>query len=282
MHENFPRSIENTSPSELHIEEVRRRYALLRGDVTQLPDASVVIPVYAGGETVENVVRCLASVVQNEPDLQVEVVAVINGSSEQLQAASELFEKMQAVGIRVVQIAFDPELKKLDKILGARQAGIDAAEADKVIMVDADSVVSLSWIKAYATGLEDHAFAYGPVKIQKTGDPIHDVTAGISTVAKTLKRHAGIPPMQGGNHGLNKRLLPSLGISAEAVYAEVNRNEQELAHNHGAQFLEAAWIDTPNGYAESGKTGIEFLKMYLRNTLQRNFKMVARKALRGS
>jgi hypothetical protein len=88
--------------------------------------------------------------------------------------------------------------------------------------------------------------------------------------------------MQGGNHGMNKRLLPSLGITAEAVYAAVRRNEQELAHSHGAQFLGEAWIDTPNGYAQSGKTGLEFLRMYMSNTLQRNFEMIARKAMRGS
>jgi glycosyltransferase involved in cell wall biosynthesis len=282
MQETSSRITEKDISSEPHIEEVRRQYTLLRGDVNQPPGISVVIPVYAEGETAENVIRCLASVVRNKPDLQAEVIAVVNGSTEQLQAASELFEKMQEVGIRVVQVAFEPELEKLGKILGARQAGIDAAAADKVIMVDADSVVSPGWIQTYATGLEDHAFAYGPVKIQKTGDPVHDVTASISTVAKTLKRHAGIPPMQGGNHGMNKRLLPSLGITAEAVYAAVRRNEQELAHSHGAQFLGEAWIDTPNGYAQSGKTGLEFLRMYMSNTLQRNFEMIARKAMRGS
>ncbi len=279
--DTFSHSAEGLQHLESLAAEVKQGYLKLRGDAAEPPEISVVVPVYAGGESVDNVLGCLASVVHNETVLPTEVIAIVNGSAEQLTQATVLLTKLQEVGIRVVPIAFPTEFKKLEKILGARQAGIDAAQADKVIMVDADSQVSSSWIEAYAQGLENSAFAYGPVQIAKTGDPFHDITAQLSTAAKQVKRAIGIPPMQGGNHGMNKKLLEEKGIDPLHVYAEVRRNEQELAHRYGAAFLKPATIDTPNGYAESGKTGSEFLKMYIRSTLQRNLKMVARKVLKG-
>lgn len=259
------------------IEQVKKGYQVLRG-TAEKPSLSVVVPVYAGGEAVDNVVDCLLSIIKNKPNFSTEVIAVVNGSQEQL-STTPLVAALEETGIRVVPIAFEPELKKLDKILGARQAGVDAAMADKVIMVDADSKVSPRWIESYYQGLESNTFAYGPVKIEPTGDSIHDATAQISTAAKAVKRRMGIPPMQGGNHGMNKSLLEGIGIDPHTVYSQVRRNEQELAHTHGALFIPDAAIQTPNGFAETGKTGIEFLKLYLGNTISRNARMVIRRAM---
>jgi glycosyltransferase involved in cell wall biosynthesis len=112
---------------------------------------SVIVPSYNGGRQLS---QCLASIYTQDTQSDLEIVVVDDGSTDgSIDAARNRFPSIVVVTTGG-PLGCD----------GARQAGMDRASGEILANTDADCVVSPSWIRGIADGLDSGADAItGPV-----------------------------------------------------------------------------------------------------------------------
>ena len=118
---------------------------------------SVVIPTYNGAHVISEQLEALVGQLSAPP---FEVVVADNRSTDDLAAV-----------IRQWQARL-PRLRIIDASRGqgvsvARNVGIEQARTDRIMICDADDVVSPNWVAALAEGLDKHALVSGPIETSR-------------------------------------------------------------------------------------------------------------------
>ncbi|WP_392545008.1 glycosyltransferase family 2 protein [Oryzobacter telluris] len=118
----------------------------------RVPDVSVVIPAFNAARTLPEQLECLA---RQEGAPAFEVVVSDNGSTD--DTARVVAGWTDRLRIRLVDAG---ERRGAGF---ARNVGVQAAAADKVLFCDADDLVSRSWVAVMAAALEPRTLVAGPV-----------------------------------------------------------------------------------------------------------------------
>lgn len=128
------------------------------------PDASVVLPVHNGAQTIENQLRALAD---QAADLALEVVVADNGSTDETRAvAARWKDKFSALKI--------VDAGGIRGAAYARNEGVRHASSEKILFCDADDVVRPGWAKSLASALDGHSYV---------GSAFQKVTSGVAGVS---------------------------------------------------------------------------------------------------
>ena len=121
-------------------------------------DVSVIIPVRNGASTIG---EQLAGLADQTFDGDWEVVVVDNGSTDATVVEAELWS--ERLPVRVVHAIDSPSESN------ARNVGVRAAAADRLLFCDADDVVQPGWIAAHARALEQHELIAGSLDLRMFG-----------------------------------------------------------------------------------------------------------------
>jgi hypothetical protein len=177
----------------------------LRGDRTLPPDASIVIPVNAQAD-LENVLVVLSDIARYSGKRTFEVVLVINNYPA--DDPPEEIATYAAAGMRVVSV---PNVWRAGEAvcLSARVPGIRAAEAERILLFDADCrmpepTLLLDWyVDQFARGAQVAYTRVGHYDLR----PLWSVRArmaahhGSRWVKRVLLR---IPTTRGSNYGVDR------------------------------------------------------------------------------
>lgn len=191
-----------------------------------MPDVScsVVIPAYNAARVIGGQLSALADQVDAPP---FEVVVADNGSTDDLSAAVGVW--VGRLDVRVV------DASRRQGVSVARNVGIEHAGTDKILVCDADDVVSPRWVRAMSDGLADHPLVSGPVETSRLSGrsagwvPIDERTTGLFTTWE--ERTYGI----GCNLGLRREVWDAAGGFDEDYPA-------------GAEEIDFAWRAADVGY----------------------------------
>lgn len=185
----------------------------------------MVIPTYNGARTIPDQLDALAHQIDAPP---FEVLVADNGSTDDLA---------EVVGRWTSRL---PLLRIVDASRGrgvsvARNVGIEHAATDRILICDADDVVSAAWVRALFNGLEEHPLLSGPVETARLSGasagwvPIESRTTGLFETWEG--RTYGI----GGNLGLRRDVWREVGGYDESYPA-------------GAEEIDFAWRAWDLGY----------------------------------
>ena len=177
----------------------------LRGDRALPPEASIVIPVNAQAD-LENVLVVLGDIARYRGKRTFEVVLVIN--NYQPDDPPEEIATYAAAGMRVVSV---PNVWRAGEAvcLSARVPGIRAAEAERILLFDADCripepTVLLDWyVDQFASGAKVAYTRVGHYDLR----PLWSVRArmaahhGARWIKRVLLR---IPTTRGSNYGVDR------------------------------------------------------------------------------
>lgn len=116
------------------------------------PQASVIIPVFNGAQTLAVQLEALATQVEAPP---FEVLVADNGSTDATRAVAEAFA--ERLDLRVI----DASERRGPSF--ARNRGAEEAASPRLLFCDADDRVSVGWVAAMVRALEHEALVTGPV-----------------------------------------------------------------------------------------------------------------------
>lgn len=116
------------------------------------PEASVIIPVFNGAQTLAVQLGALASQVDAPP---FEVLVADNGSTDATRSVAEAFT--ERLDLRVI----DASERRGPSF--ARNRGVEEASSPRLLFCDADDRVSSDWVKALHGALASNGLATGPV-----------------------------------------------------------------------------------------------------------------------
>ncbi|GAA5108145.1 glycosyltransferase family A protein [Alloalcanivorax gelatiniphagus] len=180
-------------------------------------DCSVVIPAYNAARVIGDQLQALRDQRGAPP---FEVVIADNGSTDDLRGAVA----------RCRDDGFSPEIVDASRNRGvsvARNVGIGAATTDRVLVCDADDVVSPGWVRAMAEGLDAGPLVSGPVETSR----LSGGSAGwvpIETRTSDLFEVWGLRYGIGCNLGLRREVWEAVGGFDETFPA-------------GAEEIDFAW-----------------------------------------
>jgi glycosyltransferase involved in cell wall biosynthesis len=119
-------------------------------------DVSVVIPAFNAESTIGEQLEALA---QQDFERDWEIVVVDNASTD---GTPQILEHWcgRLPNLRIVD---EPERG----VNRARNAGVEAAQADRVLLCDADDVVDISWVRALDAALDEFDVAAGRLEYSK-------------------------------------------------------------------------------------------------------------------
>ncbi|WP_170070097.1 glycosyltransferase family 2 protein [Knoellia remsis] len=122
-----------------------------------MPDdaqCSVVIPTYNAAHVIGEQLAALRDQVDAPP---FEVVVADNGSTDDLYAVVDRWRD-SLPGVRIV------DASRGRGVSVARNAGMENASSDRILICDADDRVSESWVSALSEALNEHHLVSGPVE----------------------------------------------------------------------------------------------------------------------
>lgn len=189
------------------------------------PACSVVIPTFNSAHVIGDQLDALAGQVDAPP---FEVVVADNGSTDDLAGAVERWRE-RLPWLRI----FDASRGKGVSI--ARNVGIEHAGTDRILLCDADDVVSSGWVRALFDGLVQHPLVTGPAETTSLSGrsagwvPIDELSTGL------YETWSGRTYGLGGNTGLRKEVWAAVGGYDETYPA-------------GAEEIDFAWRAWDLGY----------------------------------
>ncbi len=189
------------------------------------PLCSVVIPAFDAAHVIGDQLAALAGQ-DAAPDF--EVVIADNGSTDALAAAVEVWRHRLAI-VRIV------DASRGRGVSVARNVGIEHATTDRILICDADDMVSPTWVRALCDGLDRHPLVSGPAETTSLSGPsaewvpIPEQSTGLFTTWSG--RTYGL----GGNTGLRREVWERVGGYDESFPA-------------GADEIDFAWRAWDLGY----------------------------------
>lgn len=163
-------------------------------------EVSVVIPVYNGASTLSDELEALANQKTNRP---FEVVISDNGSTDDSRTvairAADQFAAMTVV-----------DSGQLQGVSHARNEGARVARGSKILICDADDVVSAGWVESLASGLDRYDAVGGVARIDRLNPP--DIVGNQPAVTSDLSTIFGFLPYAiGACLGVKRDVLLALG-----------------------------------------------------------------------
>lgn len=158
-----------------------------------------------------------------------EVIVADNGSTDNLAAAVGEWTS-QLMQLRVV------DASRGSGVSFARNTGIRAASTDRILLCDADDVVSNGWVAALGRGLETHPLVSGPVETTRLSGrsaswvPVPSLTTGL------FETWGGRTYGIGCNLGIRRNVWTEIGGFDETYPA-------------GAEEIDFAWRAQDAGHA---------------------------------
>ena len=203
-------------------EQLASRLKVLRGDVQQPPQASVVIPVNAQGD-LENVLNIVSDIGRYDGERTAELILVVNNFPED-ETPGQVAE-LESLGAVIVAI---PNVRRPGEAVGfsARIPGVRAASSDTVILFDADCRVPnatalINWyIEQFESGV---GAAYSRVDYYDY-EPHLSVTLrfAIHHFSRWCKRNLlRIPTTRGSNYAVRRPVMLDL-YELEMLADEMN------------------------------------------------------------
>ena len=186
---------------------------------------SVIIPTYNAAHVIGHQLEALAEQV-DAPTF--EVVVADNRSTDDLSTVIGQWEARLPL-LRVV------DASRGQGVSVARNVGIEQARTDRILICDADDVVSPGWVRALSAALHDHPLVSGPAETTELSGPsagwvpIDEVSTGL------YETWSGRTYGLGGNTGLRKE-----------VWAEVGGYDETFPA--GAEEIDFAWRAWDLGY----------------------------------
>lgn len=166
------------------------------------PAISVVLPVRNGASTIGAQLEALAGQVTDEAW---ELVVADNGSTD--------------ATVRVVEAWSDrlPDLRVVDASsrrgpAHARNVGVHAAVADRILLCDADDVVSPQWVGELGGAVGDAALVAGPLeRARLNADRPHQWGAAVNPTPGVRTAHHFLPAAPTNNLGFQRRVFDEVG-----------------------------------------------------------------------
>lgn len=274
-------------------QKIRTKYAKIRGDESNDPSVSIIIPVLYDSESSKDLFELILQLVSNNVTRTVEILLVINGMTTQQDLEdSELSRLLKELPIKLIYLSQKDDKREL-KIRKARQAGLNESKGEFVISLDADCDIGPNYISGLVASLQDSTFAYGPVWYETSKWERSEKLAKVTTLfAKSIKAFIGEPSYQGGNHAFRRNDLKDMKLGEKSIldnfYLLVDGLEQEIPikirdlvkrgeinlseSNHDLSkrverisFSSRSGIFTPFGYAERAKNPVDMLLSQLRS-----------------
>lgn len=189
------------------------------------PTCSVVIPTYNGAHVIEHQLEALAGQLDSPA---FEVVVADNGSTDDLASVIRSWQARLPL-LRVV------DASRGKGVSVARNVGIELASTDRILICDADDVVSPTWVASLAAALDHHPLVSGPAETTSLSGPsagwvpIDELSTGL------YETWSGRTYGLGGNTGLRKN-----------VWAEVGGYDE--TYPAGAEEIDFAWRAWDLGY----------------------------------
>lgn len=166
----------------------------------QAIDVSVVIPVYNGASTLAEQLGALA---HQETKRPFELVISDNGSTDNSVAVA-IRAANQFAAFTVVDSG------QVQGVSYARNEGARAARGSKILICDADDVVSPTWVESLADGLERYDAVGGAARLDRLNPP--EIVGNDPTIASGLGKIFGfLPYALGGCLGVTRDVLLGLG-----------------------------------------------------------------------
>jgi glycosyltransferase involved in cell wall biosynthesis len=186
---------------------------------------SVVIPVRNGAATIGGQLAALAG---QDPGVGWEVVVVDNGSTDDTRVVvSAWLDRVPC--LRLVEGSARPSVS------ATRNAGVQAARGERILMCDADDVVGPAWVDALADALEGSAIAAGPLERARLNGrrPAQWAHAGaLSAGPRTA--HGYLPFAPTNNLGFQRSLFDAIGGFDPALTRAEDMDFCWRAIRHGA------------------------------------------------
>ena len=183
----------------------------LRGNQTEKPEASIIIPVNAQID-LENFYFLLKDLVKYQGNHRFEVIAVINNYAEHAPPLEIMYLKQ--LGATVIDI---PNAKRPGETVSfsARVPAVQAASSENTIHFDADCRVRnvTAVLDTYVDRLNDGcALVYSPVEYFGISDElVMKVRVSIHHAARSFKRNIlKIPTPRGSNYAVNRTIFLQL------------------------------------------------------------------------
>ena len=186
---------------------------------------SVVIPTYNAAHLIPHQLDALAA--QVDAPL-FEVVVADNGSTDDLATVIDRWRD-KVPGLRIV------DASRGQGVSVARNVGIKHAGTDRILICDADDVVSPGWVRAFFAALDAHPLAGGPAEtVTLSGPsagwvPIDEQSTGL------YETWGGRTYGLGGNTAMRREVWERVGGYDEAFPA-------------GAEEIDFAWRAWDLGY----------------------------------
>lgn len=165
------------------------------------PAISVVIPVRNGATTLQHQLQALTAACSARDD--VEVVVADNGSTDGTATVAANF--LDRLNLRIV----DAGARQGSNF--ARNAGVRVAQADRILVCDADDEVDPQWVSCMRRAFDDgHELVAGAIDYKLLNTPQVCAwrganSAGVTTVLGFL------PAGHGANLGFSRRLYDTIG-----------------------------------------------------------------------
>ena len=191
-------------------EQLKRFFHEQRGDPTEIPDASIAIPVNAQGD-LETVLGVLNDIAKYKGRHTFEVILAINNYPEGEEPAEiEFFRSMGVV------VEPTPSVRRPEEAVcfSARMTGVRAARTDYLLLFDADCRIpnATALIDWYIERLQRGA------RLAYTHVDYYDLRKRVSIAARMVAHHGarwvkrqllGIPTTRGSNYAVNRAKMLS-------------------------------------------------------------------------
>ena len=179
---------------------------------------SVVIPIFNGAHQIGHQLKALAEQVDAPP---FEIVVSDNGSTDDL---AEVMASWRTALPRLRGV----NASRARGVSVARNVGIENAHTDRILICDADDVVSASWVRAMSDGLERNSLVSGPVSTAALSGPSAAWVPVDSLTDSLFETWGGRTYGIGCNLGMRREVWTSTGGFDESYPA-------------GAEEIDFAW-----------------------------------------
>lgn len=166
------------------------------------PDISVIIPVHNAAATLVEQLDAIEAESGDAPSH--EILVVDNRSTDDSARLARDWADRWGVDLKVL----DAREKAGEPF--ARNVGLAAARADRVVYCDADDRVAPTWLRSMARALEDSPYATGPIDMDALNPRWLADVRGTSVTGRSLM-YDRVPYAHGCNMGFRRDELVALG-----------------------------------------------------------------------